>query len=465
MKKIKEIINCDYDIYISGITNDSRQVKKDYLFVATKGFNVDHFNYINDAIKNGCSVVIADRDIDISVPLIKVKDINNLYYKLCERFYNINLNDFSFIGITGTDGKTTTATIVKQLLNNINKTAYIGTNGVEIGDKSLDINNTTPCISELYNVLEKSREKKCSDIVMEVSSEALLHDRIKNIKYDIVAFTNITEDHLNVHKTLKNYVNCKKKLLNNLKDCGVAIVNGDDKYCKKIEANTTVKFGFDSNNDCVINNVELLENMTKFTIKYLGNSYDIKSPFLGLYNVYNLTMAFLICIHFGLSAEYLVDTIPNLKVVKGRREKLDFGQNFEIILDYAHTLNGIINIIESIDKNRKIIVVTGCAGGREKSKRKKIGKYILEHVNQAIFTMDDPRYEDVNDIIDDMVGNSNIQYLRIIDRKEAIYKSFELADCDTTVLILGKGRDNYMAIEDKKVSYCDYDVISKYFDK
>lgn len=466
MKKLKDLIDCDYDIEILGITDDSRKVKEKFLFVATHGFYVDHFDYIEDAIKNGAVAVIVDRDIDYNIPYIKVEDVNEIYPSLCAKYYDVDLNRFSFIGITGTDGKTTTATIVKKLLDNVKNTAYIGTNGVEFCDKLLSSDNTTPCISDLYSFFKEIGNSGCKDIVMEVSSEALLHHRVDSLKYKIAAFTNITEDHLNVHKTLENYINCKKRLIDLLSDDGVIIVNGDDKNCKsflKEKCRNVVLYGVDMSNDCIMSNVKLLDNSTVFDIKYLGNIYKIKSPFVGMYNVYNVTLAFLICLHYGLAPEYLVDAIPHLKEVCGRREVLDFGQKYEIILDYAHTYNGIKNIISSVDTNRKLIVVTGCAGGREKEKRKLIGNYILENSDIAIFTMDDPRGEDVNSIIDDMVRDSTKEYIRIIDRGEAIYKAFELADDNTSVLILGKGRDDYMAIGDKKIPYSDYEKIVGYF--
>ena len=465
MKKLNELINCEYNLDIFGITDDSRKVKNGYLFVATNGYNVDHYDYINDAIDNGAVAIISNKNISCNIPLIIVSDINNLYYELCERYYDIDLSDFNFIGITGTDGKTTTSTIVKRLLNNIKKTCYIGTNGAEIGKDYYHISNTTPCIEELYYILSLCKENGCKDIVMEVSSEALLHDRVKHFLYKVVGFTNITEDHLNVHKTLKSYIECKKKLINYLDRNGICIVNGDDNNCKSIVSNNTVTFGFNLSNDCIIKLVEKNNSNTIFEINYLDNCYKIISPFVGNYNIYNVTMAFLICLHYGLSPEYLVDSISKLKSISGRREQLDFGQDFEIILDYAHTFNGIKEVMESVDKSKKLIVVTGCAGGREKEKRHIIGEYILNNCDISIFTMDDPRYEDVNDIIDDMVGDSIVKYYRIVDRKKAIFTAFELADSNTTILILGKGRDNYMAIEDRKDYYSDYDSIKEYFNK
>lgn len=465
LKRLRDLVECDLDVEVCGVADDSRNVEKGFLYVATKGYNVDHYDYIDKAIEAGCSCVVADRDVPYDIPYVVVENINDLFYEICEKYYDVNPSDFNFVGITGTDGKTTTAYIVKEILSRKEKTTYIGTLGALIDDLSMDIHNTTPIVSELYDVLRWSKNNNSFNVVMEVSSEALLHKRVKRFKYKVAGITNITEDHLNVHKTMENYISCKKSLLDFLADDGFAIVNGDDNNCKDIVSNNLVTFGFDKSNMCTINIVDESLEGTLFDINYLGKTYRISTPLVARYNVYNVTMAFLICYHLGLDTDYIIDTISTVKIISGRRERLEFGQDFEIILDYAHTLNGIQKVIESVPKDRDIIVVTGAAGGREKSKRRKIGKYILDNCNTAIFTMDDPRYESVDQIIDQMVEDSDKDYIRIIDRVEAIHKAFDIAKPNSTVLILGKGRDTYMAIEDRKDYYCDYDTISDYFNK
>lgn len=460
MKKICDLVNCDYDIEIYGITDDSRYVKEGYLFVASKGFNVDHFDYIEDAIDKGCSFIISDRDINIDFPHIIVeKDISKLYRKICEKFYDVDFNKINMIGITGTDGKTTTTSIIKELISDC---AYIGTNGFEIKDKSFSTNNTTPVVSELYDDISKIIKSNCKNLAMEVSSEALLHGRVDDFRYKVVGITNITGDHMNVHKTFDNYVLCKKKILNLLKSEGYAVLNGDDEILTKINGKNVVKFGFNTNNDCIIENVEYLKDKTIINIKYNNEIVEINSPLKARYNVYNVVMAYIICRLFGIDSSLLLSRIKKLRCIKGRTELLDFGQDYDIILDYAHTINGIRNVLDSFQNYKKIITVTGCAGGREKEKRPIIGKMVIDRSDVSIFTMDDPRYESVDDIIDQMVGK-NEDYIRIIDREEAIKYALDIASKDSVVLILGKGRDNYMAINDKKVYYSDYDVISNYF--
>lgn len=462
MKKVKDILNFDCDIKICGITDDSRNVKEGYLFVATKGFNVDHYDYIEDAISNGAVFIICDRKIDFNIPYYVVEnDINLFYVECCKKYYDVDLTNITFIGITGTDGKTTTSQIISQLLENC---AYVGTNGVVIGSEKYDISNTTPCISELYLNLSRVNDALCKYVVMEVSSEALLHNRIYGLVFDRIGYTNITGDHLNIHKTFDKYRNVKFTLINYASNDSIVFINGDDNNCKMINCKDVCKYGFDECNDFVIKNVNILSNYVEFKLvdKTKNIVYMIKSPLIGLYNVYNLTLAFLICLSYGYDSKYLINKIKKLQPIAGRGEILDFGQDYKIVLDYAHTYNGIYNILDTFSGYKNIIVVTGAAGGREKEKRRKIGDLLLNRANVCIFTMDDPRYEDVDSIIDDMVGD-NKNYYRIIDREKAIEKAFSLADSDSVVLILGKGRDKYMYINNKKVKYCDYDVIKNYF--
>lgn len=457
MKKLKDIIDTDLDIKISGITDDSRKVKKDYLFVATNGYNVDHYDYIDDAIKNGCSFIVCNREIENNFPYLVVDNINDYYIFLCKKYYDVDTDNFKLIGITGTDGKTTTTTIIKNLIDD---SAYMGTNGLDVSDKSYDTSNTTPCVEELYHNFKIIKDSGCNTVSMEVSSEALLHDRVKDLKFDIVGFTNITGDHLNVHKTFDNYVACKMKLLDLVKDDGYVVVNGDDDILKTISHTNKVMIGFEDYNDCIITNV-IYGDDTIIDLVYQNKNYTIRSPLLGKYNVYNVVMAFIIGLLSGVNEDLLIDRIGALKPISGRCEDLDFGQNYKIILDYAHTINGIKSILETF-KDYDIITVTGCAGGREHEKRRTIGKLVMDNSFISIFTMDDPRYEDVHSIIDEMVENDK-DYFRIVDREDAICYALNIAHPGSCVLILGKGRDNYMAIENKKISYSDYDVISNYF--
>ncbi len=458
--KLNKLIDTNLDIEIKGIVDDSRLVKKGYIFVATKGFNVDHFDHIKDAIDNGCVFLITDREIDFSFPHIIVDNIDKYYKDICLKFYDINLNDFSFIGITGTDGKTTTATIVSKLIPN---SAYIGTNGLTLNGETISTSNTTPCISELYRDLRKIKEAGIKTVVMEVSSEALLHHRVDNIKFDIIGFTNITGDHLNIHGSFENYKKCKMKLLDLINEDSFVVINGDDVNLQGIKCKNMYSFGKKNVNFTIIN-ISYVNKNVLIVLKYKGIEYSITSPLRGEYNVYNVVMAFIISLLYGVDSNELISNIKRLTPISGRCEELNFGQDYTIILDYAHTINGIENILNTFKDYNRIITVTGCAGGRDHEKRPIIGNVVMSKSDISIFTMDDPRFENVDTIIDEMVGE-NKDYIRIIDRKEAINYALSIASEGDVVLILGKGRDNYMAIGDKKVKYNDYDVIKRYFNK
>ena len=465
MKKLSDITNTDLDILIKDIKTDSREVKKGDLFVAVTGYYVDHNDYIKDAIKNGAVAIVTSKTMDVEVPVIEVSDLDSELINICKKMYDYN-DDNILIGVTGTDGKTTTATLIKEIITKFSKIAYIGTNGVDIG-YNIPTDNTTPKVEKLYKYFMQINKENINTISMEVSSEALLHGRVDSLLFKYAVFTNITEDHLNVHKSLENYINSKLKLLDLVKKDGYIIVNGDDQVLNKIDKDNVIKFGKGKHNDFIICNQIYDKLSTTFFLKHNNQLYKIKSSLIGEFNIYNLTAAFIVCYLEKIPVDDIIRQIETIHSIKGRVEKIDCGQKYDIIIDYAHTLNGIKNVVESLKKNyKKIIVVTGAAGEREKEKRKYIGKYLLDNVNKVIFTMDDPRSESVDAIIDDMLELTNKKnYKRIISRESAIKYALDSAKKEELVLILGKGRDNYMAIGNRKVKYSDYEVIKKYFDK
>lgn len=460
MKKLSELIECPYDLEIKGIATDSRNVEDGYLFIATKGYHVDHYLFIDDAIKHGAVAVVVDRVGSFSVPTVLVSDISQVLISICEKFYEVSSRDFSFVGITGTDGKTTTAMITRNLLNLYFPTAYIGTNGLYCGDDIYPTQNTTPCIEELYQAFSVVKKHNCKVIVMEVSSEALLHHRVDSILFDVVAFTNITEDHLNIHKSIENYRNCKFRLASLCKSNGNIFVNGDCENCQLLTVKCKISFGVNSDNDCVISNVSECKDFVKFTVCYQGEKYHFSSPFLGIYNIYNVVLAWLIAGSFSLPYDKLCLSISKLSVVPGRREVFHDKRGFDVLLDYAHTENAVFHLLKSLSHYSRIIVVTGAAGGREKRKRSLIGDVLFQYASYIVFTMDDPRYENPKKIAQDMIGTHNEkEYTFIEDRQNAISFAFQNAKKGDVVAVIGKGRDNYMAIYDKKLPYSDYDVI------
>ena len=462
MESVDELLS---SVNYNDVKTDSREVEKNDIFIAVHGYNTDHSLYIEDAIEKGACLIITDIDYECSIPCLKVDNIEDVLTYICEKIYGHS--NLKLIGITGTDGKTTTATITKQLFNKFIPTAYIGTNGVDYEDLNVKTENTTPKKEELYKIFNLLSVNYCKDVVMEVSSEALLHDRVNSFKYKYIVFTNITEDHLNVHKSIDSYIKSKLRLIDYLDNDGIIITNNDDDNCKKIrnKNHKVYTYGIHEDSDFQIKNIVYKDEYTKFTIIHGKEKYNIKSPYKFLYNIYNLTAAFIICYLERLNINKVIKYITKLKPISGRGEFLNFGQNYKIILDYAHTENGILNLVESIKKyKQRIIVVTGSAGGREKEKRSRIGKYLLDNVDMVVFTMDDPRNESVDGIINDMIRDSdNKNYIRIYNREKAIFYALDKALEDNYVLIIGKGRDNYMAIGNEKIPYSDYNVIEKYF--
>ena len=361
-----DVILSNNKVSLKDVKTDSREVKKGDIYVAIHGFNVDHSKFITDAVNSGASLIVTDIDCDNSIPFIKVDDIDKSLTEICKKIYNYN-NELQLIGVTGTDGKTTTSTIINMLFNNFFSSAYIGTNGIEFKNKVIKTENTTPKKEELYKYFSKLVKDDCKNVVMEVSSEALLHNRVDSFLFKYVIITNITEDHLNIHKTLDSYINSKLKLINYLEDNGIIIINKDDDVCKKIKSDKhkIYTYGIDESSDFQIKDIKFERKITSFTILHNKKEYKIESPYPFLYNIYNLTAAFIVCYLEGLNVKKVIKHIKKLKPVLGRGEYLDFKQNYNIILDYAHTENGIKNLIENVKKyNQRIIVVTGSAGGR-----------------------------------------------------------------------------------------------------
>jgi len=469
MKKLCEIVDCNLDIEITGITANSKQIKPGNLFVCIEGKTFDGHNFIDQAYKMGAKAVLVEKDVDTKGPFVKVANTKKALINCCEKFYDNPASNLKIIGVTGTDGKTTTSTMIYQLLMSSVPTAYLGTNGCTFQDITVKTNNTTPIPEEFYPILSNLVNKGCKMLSMEVSSEAILAERVSKVDFEISVLTNITEDHLNVHKTMENYVAMKAKLFEQTKSSGYCILNIDDpyyEYMKERSKGKVLTYGMNKNANFSISKIKEEKDKTYFTLTFENKEYKIESPFLGKYNVYNLTAAIASCKMLGYSIEELLEKAKYLSCVLGRGERLSFGQEYTIILDYAHTANAIKQILSSItsSKKGKLISVLGSAGGREKEKRSKMGKEALSLSDHVIFTMDDPRSEDVDQIINDMLKETSLtNYERIIDRKEAIYKALSLAKKGDIVCILGKGRDSYMALKDGNVPYCDYDVIESYF--
>lgn len=467
MKKLSELYPGFPDILINDIKINSQEVVDNDLFVCIKGVSTDRHDYVADAINHGARAIVASKKIDVSVPVIYVDDTNKELANICSKFYDYPDNNLDIIGITGTNGKTTVASIIQDMIGN-DTCAYLGTNGISCSSFNEKIKNTTPDADRLFKYFRRFVDSGCKYLSMESSSEAFLRNRLNNIMFKVGIITNITEDHLNVHKTINNYVSCKQEIIKHIKEDGVLILNTDDNYYFDTKSKATGKvltFGKTNADLGIIKNKEYIDK-TDITLKYKDSLYNITSPLLGEFNVYNLCAAILALLSLGYEMNNIIKRIANIKVPRGRMEFMKFNQNYHIILDYAHTPDAFVKIYSFLNKVKegRIITVTGSAGGREHEKRSSMGKIVLDNSDYCIFTMDDPRNEDVNSIIDDLVSDTNKNnYERVIDRKEAIKKALDMASDNDIVLIAGKGDDNYMAVGDEYLPYKDKDIVISYF--
>ncbi len=465
MKKLNEFTTSSLPLEIKNIKIDSRKVEQGDLFVCIHGKNCDHHEFISSAIKKGASAIVVDKEVSSSVPIIQVENTNQALIELCEKFYDVS--NLSLIGVTGTDGKTTTSTLIYHLMNSFYKTAYFGTNGFHLsnGEKG-QLENTTPLIDDLYRLLEKVKKTNHQYAVMEVSSEALKYKRVGDLSFTIGILTNITEDHLDVHQGMEDYILSKAKLFERVKEDGYSIINLDDEHAQEIIPHCHGQvFTYGQTPECHFYIHDIKEN-GEFIITYQGKDYPVKTPLIGLYNIYNVTSSLLACTLLGLPLVKLIEKVALINHIDGRGEFLDYGQPYQIFLDYAHTENALSQVLTALKRkeHQKLIVVLGSAGGREKEKRPKMGNVVLENANMVVFTMDDPRNENVFDIIRDLIKESKkMNYVIIVNRKDAIFYALSIAKENDIVAILGKGRDNYMAIENKKIPYSDIDVIELFF--
>jgi len=440
---------------------NSKEVRKGDTFVAIKGDTYDGHNYIDEAIKAGATNIVAEYGL-YSVDTLIVND-TRVYLNNYVETLKSEINDLYLIGMTGTNGKTTTCYLIYQALNKIGKKcAYIGTIGFYIDGKVRDLKNTTPGLLELYEMLLEAKELECTHVVMEVSSHALSQDRVHGLEFDVAIISNVTQDHLDYHKTMDDYALAKQKLFYKLKDDGIAIIpeNIDYKSYFMIDSNNNITYG--ENGDYKIVSYELGVDKTKFVLEHdlLKDNYEMN--LLGLYNIYN--MVNVIIILKQLQVENINDIVSSLIPPSGRMDIIDYVNN-KIIIDYAHTPDAVENVISSVKKlsNGKIYVVVGCGGNRDKEKRPIMASIATKLADYVIFTSDNPRYENPEDIINDMVKNlQNNNYEIEINREKAIVKGIQKCIKNDILLILGKGHENYQIIGNEKIHFDDKEIVLKY---
>lgn len=459
------------DIHIHEIEMDHRKINKEDVFVCLRGFTVDGHDFVEQAIENGATVIIAERDVNASVPTIVVSDTGRCLALMAAKYYNYPSTKLPLIGITGTNGKTTTSYLLEAIFNHDQKkTGLIGTIQMKIGDQSYPINNTTPDSLFLQKSFDQMVAEKVDRVIMEVSSHALDLGRIHGCDYDIALFTNLSQDHLDYHKNLDDYLRVKSLLFAQLGNSyngdhhKFAIVNDDDPASQLIKQSTAqhvLTYGCNEKADVTATNIKLSANGTRFTLNTPVGMIDINSQLVGKFNVYNMLAASSVAIVSKVSLQVIKDALENIPGVNGRFEQVSEGQKFSVIVDYAHTPDSLENVLQTITgfSKGRIFVVVGCGGDRDRSKRPLMAGIAVQYADQAIFTSDNPRTESPKTILDDMtIDLKESNYEIIQDRKEAIFRAIELANDDDVILIAGKGHETYQEVNRIRHDFDDREV-------
>lgn len=448
------------------IKTDSRKVKKGDTFIAIKGNTVDGHDYIEKAIENGASKIVCEHG-SYNVETIVVPDTKEYLQKYIVDNYKDIVNKLDIIGVTGTNGKTTTCFLTYQMLNKLGiKTAYIGTIGFYIENEVYELPNTTPEITEIYSMLTTALEKGCKAVVMEVSSHALSFKRVEGLSFTIEAFTNLTEDHLDYHKTMENYLKAKLLILDYLKDTGTIIINNDDEYGKYFKKKNYKTIGF-TKSDYEVISYESTDSGTIINFKYHEKKLSVTTNLRGKFNVYNYMTALAIINTYGIDIQKIFDITKDVFPPKGRCEQIKI-RDAEAVIDYAHTPDAVEKIINSFLENKKgkIITIVGCGGDRDPKKRPIMGNVATQKSDYVIFTNDNPRTEDPKIIMDNIIsGVHKTNYEIIFDRKEAINKGLEMLNKNDTLLILGKGHEDYQIIGHEKHHLDDKEIVLDYLKK
>jgi len=457
------------ELEIRGITCDSREVSNDFMFVAIEGYKTDGRLFIGEAIERGARVIVSkDRQLPSGqrdVCFLSVPDDRKALAVIASNFYNNPSRKLKLIGITGTDGKTTTAYLIENILSRAGfKTGVIGTIEYRYNNIRLEADNTTPGVLKMQSLLSDMLKANVKYAVVEVSSHALQQSRVEGMLFSHAVFTNFASEHLDYHKTLDDYFRAKAKLFQHLSSGSVAIINKDSPYAQRLLnlCNAEIlTYGIDMPADISADNIILNENGSRFTMNIRGEDIKIQTGLIGRHNIYNILAAAGVAVSEGLDLNLIAEAVASVDSVPGRLEFINCGQDFCVFVDYAHTENALSNILRSLRQITKgrIITVFGCGGSRDRTKRPRMGYVATELSDFCFITSDNPRDEDPQRIINEILsGVSRFNFKIIPDRKQAIYEAIELARPQDTVLIAGKGHEAYQIYKNTKIYFNDKEI-------
>lgn len=452
------------DIKYTGMEYDSRKIEAGNIFVALEGAVVDGHKFIKNAVENGAKAILVSKEVPLEFPVeyILVKDLRKNLGKIASEFYNYPQKKLKIIGITGTNGKTTSTYLLESILGE-EKVARIGTVEYKIGDEVIEAQNTTPESLDIVKICKKAVDKGLEYLVMEVSSHALALGRVSMLEFDVASFTNLTLDHLDYHESMQNYFEAKRKLFTMLKVKENSVINIDDPYGEKLYK----EFGgysYSLKNESANLKGKILEFHSDgqlVELELLDRKYTVKLAILGRYNLYNVLGVIGMALLLGKEADEVVSGLKELKGAPGRFELINCGQDYIVVVDYAHTGDALENILQSINELKKgrVITVFGCGGDRDPSKRPIMGEIAQRLSDIAILTSDNPRTEDPHKIIEDVLkGMDGNNYLVEENRELAIVKAIEIAKINDIILIAGKGHEAYQILGRKKIHFDDREI-------
>ena len=469
---ISDTDNFTSEEQVLGVSANSKEIIPGFIFVAIKGAKFDGNNFIDEAIERGAICVISDsKDVKVTNQIIKVRNCRKVIGKISANLYDHPHKKIKIIGVTGTNGKTSTTLILKSILESYGKKVLqIGTLGVIPNIVNEDFGLTTPDSRDIFKILSIAVQQKYEFAILEVSSHALSQNRVDNIEFDFTGFTNLTLDHLDYHGTIDSYFNEKKKLFGLVKDSGSSLILNDGIYgryiCSNFKNTNTVSFkNVDADFKCEQFNLE--HDSTSASFNFKGTSINISSKLVGKYNLENIILAAAIAFEIGADIESIKNGIISCEFIPGRYENIINEGPGIIISDYGHTPDAYTNVLKSIKglyENKNIKVLFGAGGNRDKSKRVEMAKAIELFAVQCYVAPDNPRYENIDDINDDIIkGFSKHIYQVFSNREYGLKAALAELSSDDILIIFGKGNEEYQEIDGKKIYYSDRKIIENFY--
>ncbi|MBN1153941.1 UDP-N-acetylmuramoyl-L-alanyl-D-glutamate--2,6-diaminopimelate ligase [candidate division KSB1 bacterium] len=469
----KEIFGNTDAVDIQGIVYDPLRVKPGYLYVAINMYTQldkieipDGHDVVHDAVRSGAVAVVLEKDMELPDSVIKIIVPNSRFAlaRLANKFYDFPSRAIHMIGITGTNGKTTTTHIVESIFKRHHRTGLIGTLYYKINGRIYQSKDTTPEPPDLQEIFTRMKNEQVDYCTMEVSSHGIELFRVDGIRYRVAVFTNLTQDHLDFHKTMEQYRQTKMKLFKWLSNDDYAVINIDDPsahYFIDATESRVLTYGLKNHADLTVKDIEMTIKGMEFTLVTPAGTVRVKPKLVGKFNIYNILAAVGVAVSQGIDLETIKEGLEDSIRVSGRFEIVDKGQPFSVVVDYAHTPDGIENVLNLARelKPNRIITVFGCGGDRDKEKRPIMGKIVSEFSDYFVITADNPRNEDPVEIAQQIrAGVTHHRYAEIIDRRKAIEHAIKMAQPGDIIMLIGKGHETTQTLKHETIHFNDVEV-------